>query len=400
MRSLVSGRSATLALVGLLLALVLLELLLRLFTISGSFAGFPLLPLDPAAPVKAARGTDFTKTYLVFDADLGWSVGPDRKSTNGLYQSTSFGARLDPSAPPTKPTEGVWAVAFGDSFTHGDDVSGANTWEHYLSHETGHVVLNFGVPGYGVDQALLRYRKMSRSWPSELVLIGLMADNIGRHCNRYRPFISPAEGIFFVKPRFVRRDDTLVLIPSPFRDLEAYFGAGIETKLEHVGAYDDWYEPERYEAKPWDLWRTVRVIRTLRALRPSKALAWRSLYKKPEAVDLTLRLVRAFVAEVRSDQREPVVVFFPDRSLCRDALRGAPRLPEGLLYSLASSGVPVVDLTDPLLKFLGNERSLERHFLPHYSRELNEVAGRYLARRLGTAITSQAPLHLPSEVSP
>ena len=39
----------------------------------------------------------------------------------------------------------------------------------------------FGVPGYGLDQAFLRYLEEGRRFGFDVVLIGFMTENIFRH---------------------------------------------------------------------------------------------------------------------------------------------------------------------------------------------------------------------------
>jgi len=363
-------------------ALLLLELVLRVLTWSGSFASFPLLPLDPAASVRAAQDVDFSRSYLVFDRDLGWTVGPDRQSANGLYRSDTLGARRH-GATGAAPGEAVWALCFGDSFTHGDDVSGEDSWVYHLSRKLGRPIVNFGVPGYGIDQALLRYGRLGGRFEAPRVLIGLMADNIGRHVNRYRPYISPEEQVFFVKPRFLWDGRELSLLPSPFRTLGDYFSPALPARLVDAGREDRWYRPERYQSRLSDRSRTARVVRTILTMRQCRAPAWRALYDDPSAVELTHQLVRRFAADVLRDGRQAIIVFFPDQSACRDALEGRPSLAGPLLDSLRGAGLTVLDLTDPLARFLSRSGPLRRHFIPHYSAELNEQVAIALDERLG-----------------
>lgn len=365
-----------------MLALLLLEGALRVLTASGSFAGVPLLPLDLLGPAKAARGTDFSRTYLAFDHELGWVVGPDRHSANGLYRSTPHGARLDPARPASAPPEPSWALSFGDSFTHGDDVPGDATWQHFLADQLGRSVVNFGVPGYGVDQALLRFGRLRGEWPSRVVLIGFMADNIARHLNHYRPFMAPHEQVFFAKPRFVLREDQLELRPQPFASLETYWSASAEATLREAGREDRFFRPDRYEGHLLDAIRTVRVVRSVLSLRHAGGEEWRALYADPEAVELTARVLLRFADDVKRDNRVPVVLFFPDRSVWRDARAGRPALAKALLERLRQAGLVVLDLTGPLEQRLAGDPQPERHFLPHYSRELNEAVARFLATRL------------------
>ena len=361
----------------------MVEAALRVATRGGAFAGLPLLPLDVAAPVRGITRAELDRAYLAFDPNLGWTVGASRRSADGRYRSTAAAARDDGGAPGAETTHAAWAVAFGDSFTHGDDVPGDATWEHALFARTGRPVVNFGVPGYGVDQALLRYRDIGPAWRSSVVFIGFMADNIGRHVNRYRPFLWPADRMFFVKPRFELDGDRLTLIPSPFHADDEYLAPGLEARLRAVGEHDAWYRPAWYSHSSWDSFRTARVFRTVLELRGARGPRWRELYADPRAVALTRRILLDFAAAVRQAGSAPVVLFFPDQTVCADARAGRAALAQPLLASLAHSGVEVVDLTAVVTAAAGHGTP-ETNFRPHYSPELNAAVGKALAEgRIG-----------------
>lgn len=75
-------------------------------------------------------------------------------------------------------------------------------WTECLSRFTPQVeVLNFGVPAYSLDQALLRYEKEGKPFKPRIVLMGFMTNHIRRNVNVYRPFMNPGS-IPAAKPRF------------------------------------------------------------------------------------------------------------------------------------------------------------------------------------------------------
>ena len=56
-------------------------------------------------------------------------------------------------------------AAFGESFTYCEEVDVSDCWVAQLEHAwAGSEVLNFGVPGYGPDQAWLLAVGESRRW--------------------------------------------------------------------------------------------------------------------------------------------------------------------------------------------------------------------------------------------
>lgn len=360
-------------LLALVLALALAEIAVR-FTGPDRFGALHLLPFDMAEPVVSGLRTLDDSNYLIFDRELGWQVGPGRRSRNGLYNSKSFGERVSPARPESAE---LWATAFGDSFTHGDDVADADTWlarlgDHDLPSR------NFAVPGYGVDQAWLRYRHLKTAVATNVVLIGVMADNIGRHLNRYRPFITPAERIFFVKPRFELVGGGLQLVPSPFRGLPDYERPpeALRPALFDIGLKDRFFDRRLYETHPMDALRLFRIARTLR-LKPAEHADWTALYRDEDAVALSLAVIQGFVREVRQDGRSPVIVFLPERRVARDVVGGRTPLTAAFVDRLRRLGAPLVDLTGTVGDFAAREG--DGSFLPHYSPALSRAVAAYIA---------------------
>jgi len=62
----------------------------------------------------------------------------------------------------------------GDSFTFSDEASYEESWSYKLERKLRPQVqvLNFGVSGYGIDQAYLRYKRDVRPWHPDIVVLG------------------------------------------------------------------------------------------------------------------------------------------------------------------------------------------------------------------------------------
>ena len=67
---------------------------------------------------------------------------------------------------------------FGNSMTHGDEVKDDEAWLHLLSEQLGCNVQNFGIGGYGLDQAALRYEMGAP--PGKFVILGLFIEMLRR----------------------------------------------------------------------------------------------------------------------------------------------------------------------------------------------------------------------------
>jgi hypothetical protein len=99
-------------------------------------------------------------SWAQFDPELGYIHG-NYLTSDGIDHS----ATISTVQPDGARTSFVYAGrkcrinAYGDSFTHCDQVSDAETWEEHLAGHLGEPIRNFGVGGYGVYQA---YRRMIR----------------------------------------------------------------------------------------------------------------------------------------------------------------------------------------------------------------------------------------------
>ena len=183
-------------------------------------------------------------SYMEYDNLMGWTVGPNKRSSNGLYFSRAEGIRVPRVGMSLgKDTEKTRIALVGDSFTFGEEVKYEDTWGHLLEKELGPgvEVLNFGVPGYSVGQAQLRYEKDVRDWNPKIVIFGFISHDIGRTMWVY-PFLAmPEWRIPFSKPRHILRQGELVNINVPPLPPEAIFARESVTELPYL-KYDRGYK--------------------------------------------------------------------------------------------------------------------------------------------------------------
>ena len=95
---------------------------------------------------------DFENYMKMRHPVLGWPS----PSVFGDEQFDGSGSRWIPSFP-AEDTEVV--SLYGDSYTYATDVSHEDAWSNILSKMVGGRVANFGVGGYGTDQAYLRFNR-------------------------------------------------------------------------------------------------------------------------------------------------------------------------------------------------------------------------------------------------
>lgn len=110
-------------------------------------------------------------------------------------------------------------LLFGDSFTAGDGVSNGQRYGDALERLVPHLeVYNFGLPGTGTDQQYLAYREYAAGIEHDLLVIGVLVENIRRVAARYR-LGTDGRGAMrcYAKPYYELAGEDLVLrnVPVP-----------------------------------------------------------------------------------------------------------------------------------------------------------------------------------------
>jgi hypothetical protein len=347
---------------------------------------------DLAALDQIAQG----QAYLVFDPALGWRPRPgvDTRLGNSRYVHNQAGLRaLHEYDPAPEPGLRRFA-AYGDSFTYCQEVSVVNCWTEQLSKELpGTEVLNYGVPGYGPDQAWLRYQQVGSTSGSCAVLIGHMVENVNRLVNRFRPFYEPQTGIPLGKPRFILEADGLRLLNTSAERAEQFRDPRwVETQL---GPRDAWFFPGSFVANPFDPFLLVRLARTAAYQTPDRQAgtewtpAWAARMYQPEAepFQVLLGVLTGFAAEVQAAGATPVVLVFPGKDEVEAARDGQPRTHQPLLDALEQRDIATIDLTDALGRD-ARRRDISNLFEGHYTPRANQQVAETLAARLPNLIGS------------
>jgi len=339
---------------------------------------------------RAARGRPAdASSNAVFDADLGWA--PEPGSSRGGCSYDRFGARMgfEPLAD-RPPAGGRRLVVLGGSFTHCDEVADQEAWPALLDQELESIeVANLGFGAYGIDQALLRFRRDGATLEPDEVWLGLMPQALPRVLTVYRPALRHHELSVSFKPRFVLSGrDELVLVPNPARSVADCVRLLTDQSVffEALAPVDHWVArfPSAYRplGTHWSHYlATARLFLTRiegRGRDPGPWLADRD----GELFRLSRAIVRTLSAECRAGGARFRVVLLPDgKSLAFRRKTGGAYWQE-LLDQLARDGLEIVDLTGMFL-----EQDLDREagaFRPggHYSARTNRLVAARLARLL------------------
>lgn len=167
------------------------------------------------APTPADVVERYPRYLAVRDPHLGWPS----LSAGGSDGRDSSGARISPAFPAPG---GACVSVYGDSFAWGDEVEHADAWTNHLAELLGCRVANFGVAGYGTDQAYLRFARNTGDTAPRVILT-IHPSNVMRNVNQYRRFLTGYGGHLGFKPRFVLdADGRPRLVPLPALDPGAF----------------------------------------------------------------------------------------------------------------------------------------------------------------------------------
>lgn len=378
-----------------LLALVLFDLGLGAIKIRDGAFGYRSLPPFGAishprqrtwlAEQQADLASDQRSGSMgAFDPELGWTnVAGARTglSADRPFSYNSIGARSVREYDPA-PAPGVVRLAcFGESFTHGDEVGDPDCWPALLeSGDPGIEALNFGVGGYGTDQALLRMERQGLHG-ARVAVLGFMLENIGRNVNRYRPLWHPRTPTCIAKPRFIRTPAGLELVPIPYRSRAELISAVLEGRV-----IEDLREHEHWSADSSPHWPRLSTLARLgwgwwAYRRREVPRLYADLQAEPAA--MSMALLEAFVGRARElGAGASLVLLFPRREEL-EAAPGAPVFWAPFAAELERRGVPLLDLTPALLSARERHGSAALLSGSHYSRLGNQAVAEALRAWLG-----------------
>jgi len=222
----------------------------------------------------------------VFHPTLGYVTAPSlrrpdiRTNSAGMRADREFELARSPGVPRM--------LLVGDSHTFGWTVSNEHVWGAVLEREhlPGWEVLNFGVPGYGTDQALLAYETLGARYEPDIVVLGFFVRDFFRNLRNFHSYL---------KPRFeLGADGRLRLEPGtlvpPAELLELY-----RTGQRSIGGWG-------YSHLLAKVRGTLQRARECRDLAPDK-----------DSVRLLGAILERFRDQVRSRGGKPFLLVFPER---------------------------------------------------------------------------------------
>ena len=395
---------------------ILVELILQLM-VKHHRKHFPwLITADDELPNLASNEISKFKNRS-YDPTLGWVTKPNIQGNESIgsigaksghnsrvsFSIDSIGARTN-SSHSNLP---ALISAYGDSYTFCRQVEDDNTWPWYLSEYTQSNVLNFGVGGYGVDQALLRLKREYKVNPTKIVILQFVPETISRILSVWRHYYEFGN-IFAFKPRFIERTDDLtvvsnpILSPSSFQQLPEF--------IRTIQKNDYFYKKKfcKYIYRTPYIWtffrKPVRQGKLLIQLNLRSACsyfgqsydgAWGTilkenqdivlnLYKDKSATSLLNRIVREFREYGKQEGFISVVVFLPYEDDLRRYRATGNKFYGPILSDIEKDGI-TLDAADILIKHLDSGIYTNRYYGSHLTGEGNKIVARYIFEKLEEA---------------
>jgi hypothetical protein len=308
-----------------------------------------------ASKVWAAAGGNW-------DDELGWpspsdAVAPPRDRTGAKYN------------PDFSQSNYPCASVYGASFVWGGEIPLADGWVEQLSRKLGCWVANYGVPGYGTDQAYVRFQRMKQD-QAPVTMLGFSPEHIMLNVNQYRGFMGYGPSPTGIKGRFILDGEgRLEWIHRP-RISEKEFVEFLRDPanlLPHEYLLPDTPDGPVTLRFPYTL--TVARVALMPRLRVrfTGRPSWADFYRaghRSGGLALTAAIVEAFVREAERRDKRALIVVLPGASNFRaEAKFGQPEYAP-LIAALAAKNIDVFDPSPALLTALGQRSYCELYTAP------------------------------------
>jgi hypothetical protein len=332
-----------------------------------------------------------TEAYATYAARVNPVLGWPSPQALEKEQADLLKAAALSGAAPGKADGGFAISAYGDSFTAGYGVEPSQTWSTVLGRRLGCAIANYGVPGYGTDQAYLRFHQNSQD-TADIVILGVLSENIQRNINQFRNFLLPSNQCQ-TKPRFLLDSQgRLQLVPLPqlsagnYKDFirnpdhylnHDYFVPGGPSGAQKLGFPYTW---SILKAHKFFYDRYVRGYKSY--------LQFYQPHHPSQALPLTVAIIRQFVSEAQKAGKHPLVLIFPTDEDFRVYNQSGHFVYEPLIQALTRDHIEYVDLGPELLQGLGKSDYMVlfqggqyHHFNEEGNRRVAEILGNYFKDR-------------------
>ncbi len=320
---------------------------------------------------------------LLFHPILGWDYPPDLiyQDHKVLYTHGCWGERLTCTSFPE-----TLISTYGDSFVYCAGVGDEQTWQSYLARCIGSNVLNFGVGGYGTDQACLKYLERGSMVPTPVTMLCIFPENINRVVNIFRPFYCYEERGGFTKPIFVRAADGFQLVPNPINNVSDIAKRGDLAFLKKLGKLDYWYHldqilpefsfPYVFSLYSWRKSVLDELVLSLGRIVPSlsgqRHYSW-NLYDEPGPLSIMCHVVDVFVEAARSRGSVPIIVMIPHKDCILELMDNGVSRYENLLKHMRQKNYFYIDAVKAVAEMKPSRSQLEKWYEDHATADGNKL---------------------------
>ncbi len=266
-----------------MLTLATLELSIRLIGYTDSNGQFVIfdrtlppyvLPLDRIESELQKYFNYKEAVTLIPDPATGWTYRPNSQRQNGTFTINSAGMRALREYTSEPAADTLRIALFGDSFVAGDEVTDEEVWGSRLEQLLNQAglnaeVLNFGVSGFSMAQAYLRWQSLGRRFSPDMVIFVFQAENLDRNVNMFQ-LLYPQGGVVYSRPRFIIEDGSLSLVNSPVLPPEDLLDVMRAFDSHPLAAHEAYYRGRDASSPIWGTSRLAGLLfRTLGRLNPA-----------------------------------------------------------------------------------------------------------------------------------
>jgi hypothetical protein len=255
------------------------------------------------------------------DPEIGYVPEENLTSSNNWYLTNSLGARARKDFTREVPTGKKRVLLFGDSFTAGFHLPQDETWAHYLDTRSENLeVVNFGVSGYGMGQAYMRYRQVKDRLQSHYVFLMIVpTSDLFRDINTIRSMGNKHWDSHKTNARFILEKGKLKLIPSPYKTINEMISENqnglSDTLATHLENYESYYYPPVYQNNNSLIEGSMFYKLLLLGLNDNHKNSLKRVLMKPgsEAMRINRQIFSEMSQEINSAGAKLVVIVLPRR---------------------------------------------------------------------------------------
>ncbi len=384
-----NGKLKNIIFTALLLSIPILaiELLLRSAVVktnhTSRFLGkywYTLLPLElPDSSSLKHHNITHPNSYRIYDPMLGWSLALN-KNNPPYYYSSPDGYRVTKEE--FKNISTITEADFmtiGDSFTHGVAVFCEESWPYIFGQLKNKKVVNYGIPGYGIDQAILSY--MYSKVQADTIILGIIPGDFERATSLVYGGIH--RGGNKSKPMFVFKDDGTYEIKN--QPCSVGMGLWNEFKLgtsSDILKIDRSYDDILFKSEFLDNFVSYRIY---------KMLKYRDKYIKPpiylknyqnEDYSYILKILKIFFEECKNNGNFPIILLLDNKNTFSDRIKYTEPW-KNIINDLREMGFFVVEPLESIVPlYMEDSDNIINHDGTHYTPLANKMIAEHLFKSI------------------